>query len=189
MRNLKLPPLQEKSSVGDRKRVRRDPFSAGKIPIAPIRQWQLQANINLLTTMPGANDFGLQKMNQREILVRKPADLTLRWAQKILGHHFPDASATKIRILSVNLGTTTRVRLAVEHDAPGTFPRKWFVKMPSALFKPRLITALPRLLETEVRFYSQAKASLPVDHPFLLAAGKRFGRGTTLVLGDVSETG
>jgi hypothetical protein len=50
-----------------------------------------------------------------------------------------------------------------------------------------MITALPRLLQTEVRFYNELAAAVPLSKPVCLAAQSRFGRGSTLVLADVAE--
>jgi hypothetical protein len=58
-------------------------------------------------------------------------------------------------VLSADVGTITRVRVAVEHNGPETLPRRWFVKLPSRSWRARCITALPRLLQTEVRFYQE----------------------------------
>jgi len=46
---------------------------------------------------------------------------------------------------------------------------------------------LPRLLETEVRFYNELAEAVPLSKPVCLAAQSRFGRGSTLVLADVAE--
>src|SRR5690606_4436516 len=89
----------------------------------------------------------------------------------------------------VDVGTTTRALLAVDHDGPAALPRRWFVKLPSGSWKARAITALPQLPQTEVRFYRELAPSLPITRPTALAARSRLGRGFTLVLGDVTESG
>ncbi|RMG08597.1 MAG: aminoglycoside phosphotransferase family protein, partial [Planctomycetota bacterium] len=43
--------------------------------------------------------------------------------------------------------------------------------------------------QTEVRFYAEVAARVPVPRPRVLAATRRFGRGYTLVLGDLAEAG
>jgi Ser/Thr protein kinase RdoA (MazF antagonist) len=63
------------------------------------------------------------------------------------------------------------------------------VKLPSASWKARAITALPRLPQTEVRFYNEIAARLEIRRPTALAAASRLGRGYTLVIGDVTEVG
>ena len=90
---------------------------------------------------------------------------------------------------SVDVGTTTRVWLSVDHDGPDDLPRRWFVKLPSGSWKARAITALPRLPQTEVRFYNEIAGSLTVARPQVLASVSALGRGFTLVLADVTETG
>jgi hypothetical protein len=123
------------------------------------------------------------------LIVRRPADLTVAWAQRIVDRHADGVVVSGTELISVDIGTTTRVRLAVEHNGPETLPRRWFVKLPSRSWRARLITALPRLLRTEVRFYTEAAQSAPVLHPALLAAESRRGRGSILVLADVTECG
>jgi Ecdysteroid kinase-like family len=68
-------------------------------------------------------------------------------------------------------------------------PKRWFVKLPSLSLRAKAITALPRLLPTEVRFYNEIAPLVPVNKPSVLAAHSRFGRGSTLVMTDVSEFG
>lgn len=123
------------------------------------------------------------------LLARAPEDLTTSWARGVVVAHAPGARVSRVELEAVDVGTTTRVRLRVEHDAGPGVPRRWFVKLPSRLWKAQAITALPRLPQTEVRFYNELAHGLPVDRPALLGATSRFGRGFTLVLGDVTEGG
>ncbi len=123
------------------------------------------------------------------ILVRRPSDLTVDWAQRIVAQHAADTTVSAVNVLSTDIGTTTRVRVAVEHNGPETLPRRWFVKLPSQSWRARCITALPRLLQTEVRFYQEVTQAVPILQPTILAAQSRRGRGTTLVLADVTEYG
>lgn len=122
------------------------------------------------------------------VLASHPDDVTVAWAQRIVSCHRPGARVSAAEVLSVDVGTTTRVRIAVQHDAPG-FPHRWFAKLPSLSWRARCITALPRLPQAEARFYREVAAEVPVLHPSVLAGQTRPGRGTTLVLEDVTETG
>lgn len=124
-----------------------------------------------------------------DILVRRPDDLTPDWAQQIVNKHSPGATVSGLNIISVDTGTTTRIRLAIEHDGPATLARRWFVKLPSLAWRAKLITALPRLLHTEIRFYNEAARYVPVAIPDFLAAQSEPGKGATLVLRDVTECG
>lgn len=126
---------------------------------------------------------------KQNIIVSKPADLTVAWAQRIVDEHDADAVVSNVDVVSVDVGTTTRVRVAVDHNGPNTLARRWFVKLPSMAWRARMITALPRLLQTEVRFYNEVAQSVPLDIPSCLAAQSRFGMGSTLVLADVAEFG
>ncbi|PTR17375.1 ecdysteroid kinase [Nitrosospira sp. Nsp2] len=126
---------------------------------------------------------------KQKILARRPSDLTIDWAQRVVKHGYPDVIVSDVTTVSVDIGTTTRVRLAIEHDGPAALPRRWFVKLPSLDWRARLITALPGLLHTEVRFYKEAAHAVPLAVPGFLAAQSKPGRGATLVLGDVTEAG
>ena len=121
------------------------------------------------------------------VLVRTPEGLTAAWAQRVVDARSAGVTVSAVETLSVDVGTTTRVRLSVEHD--GDLPRRWFVKIPSGSWKARAITALPRLPHTEVRFYNEVAGLLPIARPTALAAVSRLGRGFTLVLEDVTERG
>ncbi|MBE0436345.1 MAG: phosphotransferase [Methylomicrobium sp.] len=126
---------------------------------------------------------------KNNILIQSPNDLTVAWAQRIVDQHSSDTLVSNIDIVSVDIGTTTRVRVIVEHNGPETLPRRWFVKLPSLAWRARWITALSRLLHTEVRFYREMSASLPISRPAILAAQSKLGRGAILVLSDVTEFG
>jgi hypothetical protein len=124
---------------------------------------------------------------KQNILVRHPDDLTVEWAQRIVNQHDANIVVTKVDVVAVDIGTTTRVCVAIEHNGSDTLPNRWFVKLPSLSWRAWLITALPRLLQTEARFYNELAEAVPVSKPVCLAAQSRFGRGSTLVLADVAE--
>ena len=125
----------------------------------------------------------------KDTLVRRPDDLTVAWAQRVVCGHARNVTVSRVEVLSTDVGTTTRVRIAVEHDGLEALPRRWFVKLPSRSRRARWLTALPRLLNTEARFYREVAPSVPVRQPRMLAARSRLGRGSTLALGDVTEHG
>jgi aminoglycoside phosphotransferase (APT) family kinase protein len=125
----------------------------------------------------------------RAIFAHRPADLTVAWAQQVAETSSPGIEVSRLEIRSVDVGTTTRVRLAVAHDGPEGLPRRWFVKFPSMSRRARTITALPRLPQAEARFYREVARSVPVTCPPVLALQTGPGRGTTIVLADVCESG
>ncbi|MCX7097572.1 MAG: phosphotransferase [Methylococcales bacterium] len=125
----------------------------------------------------------------QSILVRLPSDLTINWAQRVVNKHDPRIIVSHVEIASVDVGTTTRVRIKVEHNKPALLPKHWFVKLPSLDWQAKLITALPRLLHTEVRFYNEVAHSVDVSVPRFLAAQSQLGKGSTLVLPDLAESG
>lgn len=126
---------------------------------------------------------------KHNIVVHRPSELSKQWAQRIVSRYVADARVSAVDIQSINVGTSTRLRLAVQHDAPGVVPARWFVKTPSLAIKSRAITALPRLLHKEVNFYNSLSSTTPVNLPQILAAQSSFGRGTTLVMTDLDELG
>jgi Ecdysteroid kinase-like family len=107
----------------------------------------------------------------------------------VVNNHYSHIVVSNVDIVSVDIGTTTRIRVKVEHNEPTILPGQWFVKLPSMAWQARLITALPRLLHTEVRFYNEVARSVSVTVPDFLAAQSKLGRGATLVLTDVTEFG
>lgn len=122
----------------------------------------------------------------QSILVCRPNHLTVDWAQRVVNKHNFNAVVSKVDIVLVDIGTTTRIRVKVEHNKPDKLPKDWFVKLPSLDWKARLITALPRLLHTEVRFYNEVLRPVSVIIPNVLAAQSHFGKGATLVLPDLT---
>jgi len=122
-------------------------------------------------------------------LVHYPKELNKCWAQHILNYHAPKGKVSDVIVQSVNIGTTTRLRVKVEHNSPDVLPSNWFVKTPSLLLRSRLITALPRLLHKEIFFYRTLAKHTPVMLPPILAAQSQFGRGSTLVMTELDEFG
>lgn len=126
---------------------------------------------------------------KHDILAHQPRDLTIDWAQRVVSNHYSGVIVSDVHIVSVDIGTTTRIRLAIEHNGPQNLPRRWFVKLPSLIWRARMITALPRLLHTEIRFYNEVAQAVPVAVPRFLAAQSKPGKGATLVLRDITECG
>jgi aminoglycoside/choline kinase family phosphotransferase len=126
---------------------------------------------------------------KQNIVLSRPAQVNLNWAQKIVSHHAAGAMATDVKILSMTVGTTTRIKIKVNHDVPELVPSSWFVKTPSLLLKSRLITALPQLLQKEIYFYQSLSEITPLKLPRVLAAQSQFGIGSTLVMSDLEEHG
>lgn len=124
----------------------------------------------------------------QHIVVRRPQDLSVNWAQRIVNRYAANARVGDVKVHSVDIGTSTRLRIEVNHDAPELVPTRWFVKTPSLAIKSRLITALPRFLQKEVRFYKSLSANIPVKLPEILAAETRFGGGSILVMTDLSAS-
>ncbi|OAI25690.1 aminoglycoside phosphotransferase [Methylomonas sp. LWB] len=123
-----------------------------------------------------------------DIVLAKPEHLSRQWAQRIVDQHVSAARVADVCVDSVNVGTSTRWRITVQHDAQAEVPSRWFIKTPSLAWRSRLITALPRLLHKEVSFYKALAPSLPVRLPKILAAQTRWG-GSTLVMADLAEFG
>jgi len=126
---------------------------------------------------------------KHNILARHPNDLTINWAQRVVNLLYPDTTVLNISIVSVDIGTTTRIRVVVKHDNPEVPTQRWFIKLPSLTWQARLITALPRLLLTEVRFYNKLASTAPINVPDFVAAQSKFGVGATLILFDIAESG
>ena len=126
-------------------------------------------------------------------ILNSPQQLTLNWAQTLVNcYNHPQLKQTQVhevKIVSLEVGTTTRIRLKLEHDAEGILPKRWFVKLPSLSLRAKTITTLPRLLPTEIRFYNELADFIPLTIPKTIAGLSRFGRGSTLVMTDVSEHG
>lgn len=122
-------------------------------------------------------------------MVSQPSELTLVWAQGIVNQHDANTVVTKVEVVSVDVGTTTRIRLAIDYKGFSALPRRWFVKLPSLAWRAWFITALPQLLATEIRFYQELAKSVPIALPVCLAAQSRWGVGGILVLADLEENG
>lgn len=123
----------------------------------------------------------------KPIVIQRPNDLSVNWATRIVRRYVDDARVFNINIRSVDVGTSTRLRVDVDHNALHALPGRWFIKTPSLALKSRLITALPRFLHKEVSFYRTLSPNIPLKLPRILAAESRFGWGSTLVMSDLVE--
>lgn len=123
------------------------------------------------------------------LIVHHPDHLSISWAQRILDQHQKGIKVKQINCVSVDIGTTTRIQLKVDHNGPDTLARQWFIKIPSLSWRAKSIIALPRLLQTEIRFYNELAQSAPLTTPRVLAAKNVNGIGSTLVLNDITEQG
>ena len=123
------------------------------------------------------------------LIINHPDHLSVSWAQRIVNQYAADIKVKQIKCISIDIGTTTRIQLKVDHNGPETLARKWFIKIPSLSWRAKAITALPRLLHTEVRFYNELSQSTPVTTPDVLVARSIPGIGSTLVLNDITEQG
>mgnify|MGYP006188532143 CR=1 FL=1 len=56
------------------------------------------------------------------ILARQPSDLDIGWAQRVVNKHHSRAIISNVNVVSVDIGTTTRIRLAIEHNGPASLP-------------------------------------------------------------------
>ncbi len=121
------------------------------------------------------------------LIVSHPDHLTASWAQYVVNLHSADTIVKQVKIISVDVGTTTRVRIRVCHNGPDSMPKEWFIKIPSLNWRARTITALPRLLQTEIRFYNELASKVPTRKPKVLSARSAFLKGSTLVLNDIAE--
>ena len=126
---------------------------------------------------------------KNNILVGHPKQLDKNWAQRIVSGHVPEGKVFDVKLQSMNIGTTTRSRVHVEHNLSDVLPVNWFVKTPSLHFKSRLITAIPRLLHKEVLFYRRLANTTPLKLPPILAAQSQIGSGSILVMGDLDKFG
>ena len=128
-------------------------------------------------------------LTSANLIIRHPQQLTVEWAQKILTHHLADVKVANVKIKNIDIGTTTRIQVFVEHNGPSEFPRLWFIKLPSLSWRARAITFLPRLLSTEIHFYQHIAQHVPLATAQVLGAASNLFGQSTLVINHVGENG
>ena len=132
----------------------------------------------------------LYMLTSADLIIRHPKQLTAEWARKILAYQVANIQVTDVKIENLDIGTTTRIQARVEHNGPAELSRHWFIKLPSLSWRARVITILPRLLNTEIHFYQHIAAHTPVRTAQVLAAASNFlGTSSTLVINHVAENG
>ncbi len=58
----------------------------------------------------------------QNILVCQPSDLTIDWAQRLVNKHHAHIVVSNVDVVSDDIGTTTRIRIKVEHSEPAILP-------------------------------------------------------------------
>jgi len=105
----------------------------------------------------------------------------------------PGARVAAVRALDSHSGTTDRLRVELDYDSPGTGPappRTVFVKSTPPHPGSRLFVNLMNLASTEVRFYDEIAADVPVPLPGVYAARCWPASGAfLLVLEDLARAG
>jgi hypothetical protein len=129
-----------------------------------------------------------EKRRKRELDGGFDAPGSRQWAAHVLRNVGPKIGVRTSDVTKMDVGTTTRMSIDVEHTGAADVPRRWFVKLPSLDWRVRAITALPGLFHNEVRFYREVIQDVPVETPRLLQGIKTW-RLAQLVLGDVREDG
>lgn len=117
-------------------------------------------------------------------------ELTPAWMTHVLAARCPGVRVRAVLPLGAHSGTTDHLRLGLTYDATGTGatpPASVFVKRPPARLATRLFVNVLRLGATEVRFYRDLAAAVPVETPdvFHAAVAGRGGR-FVLVLEDLA---
>lgn len=120
-----------------------------------------------------------------------PRDLSLldaSAASRMLRERHPGCTVRALRILDTHSGTTARVRLALDYDGdPNGAPATLFAKLAPSPLAQRVFGMVVGLGATEVRFYREIAAQVPVRVPRVHAAcATPDGRRFALLLEDLS---
>lgn len=94
-------------------------------------------------------------------------ELTPAWLERVLRKHGTGARVSKLTRLSSDAGTTERAHLRVDYEGsePAGLPTRLFVKISPASSRTHLFVNLFQLGPTEVRFYQEVAAAIPVPKP------------------------
>lgn len=117
--------------------------------------------------------------------VSGPEGLTVDWAQAVVtefaGAH-TTATVENVVFQSLDVGTTSRVRLEVEYAGTlESLPTRWFVKLPSAHFRARLIAQTAGLIRNEARYYASVASQVSIEQPVVLATALRWSSGVVVM--------
>jgi len=135
--------------------------------------------------------LGLERTRRGQATIpARVGDLDAAWLTQALQTAFPGVRVGAVEALDSHAGTTDRARLRLTYDEPGRGaapPPTLFVKLAPADARTRLFVNLMHLGTTEVRFYQEIAAALPVQVPraFHAAAGSG-ARPFALVLEDLA---
>lgn len=121
------------------------------------------------------------------------ADIDCAWLTGALQGLFPGCRVGSVEPVTAHAGTTERARLRVRYDDGGRGgppPASLFVKLAPRDVRTRLFVNLMRLGSTEVRFYRDVAAGVPVELPRTYhASASGRARGFALLLEDLDSRG
>jgi hypothetical protein len=113
--------------------------------------------------------------------------LSPSWFTRAVRARYPGAVVSRVEVLNVSRGTTTRVRVKLSYSQ-GQGPGQVFVKAQGRLGHRLMLLAIG-MLYAEARFYAQVQ-DLPVPVPSLVAAAtNRSTLSSVVVLEDITTTG
>ncbi len=119
--------------------------------------------------------------------------VTAAWLTRALQSSAEGVVVSRVQALALESGTTSRARLALRYEGPGTrgdLPPSLFVKLAPPDLRTRLFVGLLGLGRSEVAFYRTARHGLPVRAPRVyFAAAARFGASFALLLEDLAASG
>ncbi|HEY1973169.1 MAG TPA: hypothetical protein VGH89_34825 [Pseudonocardia sp.] len=113
--------------------------------------------------------------------------LSPSWFTRAVRARYPGAVVSRVEVLNVSRGTTTRVRVKLSYSQ-GQGPGQVFVKAQGRLGHRLMLLAIG-MLYAEARFYAQVQ-DLPVPVPSLVAAAtNRSTLSSVVVLEDIPTPG
>jgi hypothetical protein len=126
-------------------------------------------------------------------LPSSPGGLSPEWLSEALARRFPRVRVRSFEILDEHSGTTSRVRIRPEYEAPGDGippPATIFLKLTPTGLAQRLFLAATGIGRAEFRFYRDVRPQLPVRAPDVYGmASVGAGRQFVLLLEDVAASG
>jgi hypothetical protein len=126
-----------------------------------------------------------------EDVPRSPQDVSVEWLTAVLCAGIPGSRVLSVRAGARSVGTTTRARLAVTYNEPGTaagLPTRLFAKCTTTVAQ-RLMLGLGGLIGGEPGFYAHVRPTLEIEAPigYFAAVDPRSWRSIVLTE-DVAST-
>lgn len=156
---------------------------------APSKGWALRRLVEVASA--DVHDRLRRRPSSPREVPHSPREIGPEWLTATLCPETPGARVASVREIGGSRGTTTRTRLQITYNQPGTqagLPTRLFVKGTTTLAQ-RVMLGLGGFIQSEPAFYTHLRPELDIEAPHgYFAAGDARSWRSVVIMEDVAGT-